>query len=46
MAYLVEEHYSRGTRIPQYWQPDNAPNIMPCETKADAEELEQELDET
>jgi len=44
MAYLVDTHYSHGTRIPQYWQPDNAPHVMPCGSQEEAEALEFDLD--
>lgn len=47
MAYLVEEHYNPvvAAVIPEYWQPDGAPHKMPCDTREEAEALENEFTE-
>ena len=45
MAHLVKAHYNAAVEgiIPEYWTPEGTNECLPCETKAEAEEVEKEL---
>ena len=47
MAYFVEAHYNQtaACHVPAYWTPEGTVQRMPCDTKEEAEKLEEEFSE-
>ena len=47
MARFEKRHYSEtcGCMIGDYWTPENTDQVMPCETKEEAESLEQDIED-